>query len=343
MAKEVKWLDNNQIQVEVPKKPKKVTGTRFAALLGLNPWASEFETWCAITKTYEKPFEDTIYTKAGKTIEPKQAEYMKKSYGMTIVTPTDAFGEDYFNKTFGDFFPKEKILGGMWDFLALDENGTVDTVLEMKTTKRAEDWEDDIPEYYALQAALYAYLLKVDNVIMVASFLDDNDYLAPENFKPSIKNTVTVEFKVSERYPDMAQKVAYIKDWWKKYVKTGISPTYDEKRDSEILKALKTNTVSTSDDIDDVINEIETLQAELDAMSDKEKRLKDLKEVLKKAMLEEFKDGDTKVEVHSSNYTYSVSKSNRETIDKKRLKEDGLLEKYVTTSTTYTMTMKKEK
>lgn len=62
--------------------------------------------WCAITKTYEKPFEDTIYTAAGKAIEPKQAEYMKKSYGMDLITPTDRYGEDYFNKTWGDFFPK---------------------------------------------------------------------------------------------------------------------------------------------------------------------------------------------------------------------------------------------
>ena len=37
---------------------------------------------------------------------------------------------------------------------------------------RDRDWAEDIPEYYALQAALYAHLLGVDSVIMVASFLD---------------------------------------------------------------------------------------------------------------------------------------------------------------------------
>ena len=91
----MKWLDSKQIQITPPKRTKKVTGTRFATILGLNPWSTPFEMWCAITKTYEKPFEDTIYTIAGKTIEPKQAEYMKKSYFMTnIVTPTDIYGED---------------------------------------------------------------------------------------------------------------------------------------------------------------------------------------------------------------------------------------------------------
>lgn len=95
---------------------------------------------------------------------------------------------------------------------------------------------DDIPEYYALQAALYAYLLGVDNVIMVASFLEEKDYANPEQYKPSVKNTITKEFKVSERYPDFADKVARVEKWWKDHVDSGISPVYDERKDAEILK-----------------------------------------------------------------------------------------------------------
>ena len=93
----VKWLEDNRLQIEPPKRPKKLTATRFATVLGLNPWSTPFEVWCAITKTYEKPFEDTIYTAAGKTIEPKQIEYMRKAYFMTnLKTPTDIYGADYF-------------------------------------------------------------------------------------------------------------------------------------------------------------------------------------------------------------------------------------------------------
>ena len=188
---DIKWLEDNRLQIAPPKRTKKITGTRFATILGLNPWSTEFEMWCAITKTFELPFEDTIYTIAGKTIEPKQAEYMKKSYGMELISPTDRYGADYFNKTWGDFFPDSPHLGGMWDFLGVDEDGKVDTVLEMKTTKRIEDWQNDVPEYYALQAALYAYLLGVDNVIMVASFLDEKDYADPSKYVPNIKNTIS--------------------------------------------------------------------------------------------------------------------------------------------------------
>lgn len=340
----MKWLDSKQIQITPPKRTKKVTGTRFATILGLNPWSTPFEMWCAITKTYEKPFEDTIYTIAGKTIEPKQAEYMKKSYGMDLITPTDRYGQDYFNKTWGDFFPENPYFGGMWDYLGVDENGTVDTVLEMKTTKRIEDWQNDAPEYYALQAALYAYLLGVDNVIMVASFLEEKDYEDPSKFVPNIKNTITVEFKVSERYPDFERMVAEVKSWWGEYVTGGISPVYDEKKDAEILAALRTHNLTPDTDIDTLIKEAEGLKKEVDmtaaAIADKEKRLKEISDIIKEHAMTQFRDGDKKVEIKGSTYTWTVSRSETTTIDKKALEADGLLEKYQKKSEQYRMTVK---
>lgn len=339
----MQWLKDNRIKIDPPLKTKKITGTRFATILGLNPWSTEFEIFCAITKTYEAPFEDTVYTKAGKTIESKQAEYMKNSYGMDIISPTDVWGKDYFKKTWGDFFPDSKHLGGMWDFLLKGEDGETEAVLEMKTTKRAEDWKDDVPEYYALQAALYAYLLGVDDVIMVASFLEEKDYDNPEEFVPSAKNTITVEFKVSERYPDFKEKVARVEKWWNDHVVTGISPQFDEKRDAEILKALRTSTLSPNTDIKALIDEGEKLKKEIDdvesSITDKEKRLKAINDIIKQKAVEEFKDGDNKVEVKGEKYTWVVSRSERVDIDRAALENDGLLDKYSKTSETYRLTV----
>ena len=340
----MEWLDSKQLKITPPKRTKKITGTRFATILGLNPWSTAFEMWCAITKTFELPFEDTIYTVAGKTIEPKQAEYMKKSYGMDLITPTDRYGADYFNKTWGDFFPESKHLGGMWDYLGVDEDGKVDTVLEMKTTKRIEDWQNDAPEYYALQAALYAYLLGVDNVVMVASFLEEKDYADPSKFVPNVKNTITVEFKVSERYPDFAQKVAQVEQWWADYVDTGISPVFDEKKDAEILKALRTHNLTPDTDIDALISEAEGLKTEVDkataAIADKEKRLKEINDIIKEHAMKQFRPGDKKVEVKGSTYTWAISRSETTTIDKKALETDGLLDKYQKKTEQFRLTVK---
>lgn len=340
----MKWIDKH-IEVDAPKRPKKITATRLATILGLNPWSTPFEIWCEITKTYQKPFEDTIYTLAGKAIEPKQIDYMRKAYVMdNLITPTDRYGEDYFNKTWGDFFGDTPIFGGMWDSLLEDEDKKPEAVLEFKTTKRSEDWAVDIPEYYALQAALYAYLLGVDDVIMVASFLAEKDYKAPEKFKPSAKNTITVEFKVSERYPDFAAKVEQATAWWNAHVVTGVSPDFDEKKDAEILKALRTNNLTPDTDIDAMVQEAETLKVEVDAVmagiADKEKRLKDLNDIIKEHAIGQFRDGDKKVEVKGSKLTWSLSRSETTTIDKDALATDGLLEKYSKKSTTYRMTVK---
>ena len=340
----MKWIDSH-LEVTPPKKPKKITATRFATILGLNPWSTAFEIWCEITKTYAKPFEDTIYTIAGKTIEPKQIDYMRKAYGMyNLKTPTDIYGEDYFKKTWGDFFRDTPILGGLWDSLLVDENGKPEAVLEFKTTKRAEDWANDVPEYYALQAALYAYLLGVDDVIMVASFLEPTDYEHPENFTPSANNTITVEFKVSERYPDFHRKVAQANAWWNTHVATGISPDYDEKKDTDILKALRTNEAPSNANIDALIARADGLKTELEAVyasiADKEKELKAATDQIKKYLTGVFRPHDIAVERKGCSYVWSVSKTESSEIDKAALEADGLLDKYSRKKETFRITTK---
>ena len=342
----MEWLDGNKIQIIPPKRPKKLTGTRFATILGLNPWSTPFEIWCEVTRTYQKPFEDTIYTIAGKTIEPKQAEYMKQTYFMSnLVTPTDIWGKDYFRQTYGDFFRESPVLGGMWDYLLYGKDGKPTTVLEMKTSKRVEDWKDDIPEYYALQAALYAYLLGVDEVIMVASFLEPKDYDTPEKFVCSGENTITRPFKVSERYPDFEKK--YVKPalkWWKDYVESGISPAFDERKDAEILKALRTNNLSPETDMAALVKEAEDLKAKLDAhaaeVAEDEKRYKVLTDMIKKAAIAQFRDGDKKVSIAGSAYNWEVSRTSTTRIDKDAMKADGILAKYTTTEDSYRISPK---
>lgn len=343
----IKWASDH-IEVTPPKKFKKCTGTRFGAVLGVNKWATPFNAWCAITRTYEEPFVDNIYVNAGKAIEPKQIDYMRKAYCMdNLRSPVDLYGEDFFKKTWGDFFPESKIFGGMFDSILVDENEKPIAVLEFKTTKRIEDWENEIPEHYALQSALYAYLLGVDNVIMVASFLEDKDYKDPSQFTPNVNNTITVEFKVSERYPDFADKVAQVEKWWSEYVETGISPVYDEKKDAEILKALRTNSLSPDTDIEILINEAEILKYEIDAVTEslkeKEKRLKQINDIIKEFAMKQFREGDKKVEVKGGKYVWSLARADKivTKYDDEALIADGLFDKYATTTTdtSYRMTV----
>lgn len=335
----MEFLENNRIKVEPPKKPKKLTATRFATVMGLNDWATPFSAWCEITRTYEDPFEENQYTKAGKVIEPKIIKYLNDVMFMDIKSPTDVYGPDYFKKTWGDFFPDQKELGGMWDAIGDD------FVVEIKTTKRAEDWALDVPIYYKLQACLYAHLLGFDNVVMVVSFLEDKDYINPELFEPSYKNTKIYEFKVSEAFPTFEE--SYVKpalNFWKNHVETGISPEFDEKKDAEILKVLRKNTVELEDtEITKLIAEADKLQESIDKaeakIEDKKKRLKEIDDQVKKYMTTQFRDGDKKVEIPGKKYTWTLTKVLRNTLDSTTLKKElpDVYGKYTKSSESYTL------
>lgn len=323
----MEFLQDGRIKVDPPKKPKKLTATRFATIMGLNAWATPFSAWCEMTRTYEEPFEDTIYTVAGKVIEPKVCEYLRSRYFMDIKSPTDVYGPDYFKKTWGDFFPNVEGLGGMWDFLGDD------FVVEVKTTKRVEDWkgvdgEVEPPIYYKLQASLYAYLLGFDNVVMTCSFLEDKDYINPELFEPNVDNTVVIEFSLSREFPNF--KRDYIDSamyFWNNHVLTGISPKFDEKKDANILKVLRKNVVELEDkDISKLIAEADKLQESINKaeakLEDKKKRLKEIDDQVKKYMSGQFRDGDKKVEIPGKKFTWTLTKSERTSLDSTTLKKE---------------------
>lgn len=340
----MEFLENNRIKVDPPKKPKKLTATRFATIMGLNAWATPFSAWCEMTRTYEEPFEDSIYTIAGKVIEPKICDYLRSRYFMDIKSPTDVYGPDYFKKTWGDFFGDVEALGGMWDFLGDD------FVVEVKTTKRVEDWKGvdgkvEPPIYYKLQASLYAYLLGFDDVVMTCSFLQDKDYANPENFVPNVDNTVVIEFKVSEAFPTF--KESYVEpalEFWRNHVLTGISPEFDEKKDAEILKVLRKNTVELEDkEITKLIAEADKLQESIDKaeakLEEKKKRLKEIDDQVKKYMTGQFRDGDKKVEIGGKKYTWTLTKSERNSLDSTALKKDlpDVFGKYTKKSEVYSL------
>lgn len=353
--KDIKW-NGSTIVVEVPKNPKKVTGTYFPTILGFDPWKTPFEAWCKNTRTYEIPFEGNKYTNAGEIIEPKVFDFLRTSmgFGNKVLTPTDVYGKDYFKKTRGDFFPEHPFLGGMWDALINGDDNKPEYVVEVKTVQvdgrsgSLEDrWKDgEAPHYQALQASLYAYLLGIDKVLMVAVALEDKkgDYEHPEQVVPSYANgnVYIDEFKVSERYPNFDLYVEQATAWWKNHVLTGISPEFDEKKDAEILKVLRTNSLNPETDMVALIKEAEQLKVEVDnvmsTVAEKEKRLKAINDQIKKYALEQFRDGDKKVSIQGQRYEWVLSKSITTELDKDALKEDGLFERYIKEKINYRLT-----
>ena len=180
---------------------------------------------------------------------------------------------------------------------------------------------------------------------MVAVALEDKkgDYEHPEQVTPSYANgnVYIDEFKVSERYPNFDMYIEKATAWWNAYVLSGTSPAFDEKKDGEILKALRTNTADTTK-ITDLLGKAEELKAEIESvmatLDTKQKELKVILEQIKQYALTQFRDGDTKVSIKGSRYEWVLSKSNTTELDKEALAEDGLLEKYTKSKTSYRLT-----
>ena len=352
--KALKW-NGSTISVEPPKKPKKITDTHFPTIVGVNPFSTDFEVWCRCTRTYEIPFEGNQYTNAGQVIEPKVFDFLRTSmgFGDRVVTPEDVYGKDHFKKTWGDFYPDVAVFGGMWDALIRDEYGRTEYVVEIKTVQvdgrsgSLEDrWKDgEAPHYQALQASLYAYLLGVDKVMMVAVALEDKkgDYEHPEQVIPSYANgnVYIDEFRVSERYPNFEMYIEKAAEWWCTHVLTGTSPEFDEKKDAEILKALRTNNVDVQD-LSYLFSRAEQLKAEIEEVTStitaKEKELKTILEEIKKVALVQFREGDTKVSMKGDKYEWVLSKTTSTEIDKNALEKDGLFYKYAKSKISYRLT-----
>ena len=356
----IKWMDTC-IQVPPPKKPKKISGTYFPSVLGCDPWKTPFEAWCKNTRTYETPFEGNKYTYAGQIIEGKVFDFLRNSmgFGNKVVTPEDIYGKDHFKKTWGDFFPDNKVFSGMWDALIKNDNGDIEYVVEIKTVQvdgrsgnLEQRWKSgEAPHYQALQASLYAYLLGVDKVLMVAVALKDSegDYEHPEQVIPSYANgnVYIDEFKISERYPNFELYIEQATKWWNQYVTTGVSPDFDEKKDAEILKALRTNSVEPEQNIATLLAEAECLKADIESVlstiSDKEKRLKEVQEQIKQYATAQFRNGDTKVSIDGHRYQWVLSKTTSTELDKERLIADNIYDKYSKEKTVYKLTSSKIK
>ena len=97
-----------------------------------------------------------------------------------------------------------------------------------------------------------------------------------------------------------------------------------------------------------MIAEAEALQTKLDKAAtetaEDEKRLKTLKDLIKEASMEKFRDGDKQVVINGGSYEWVTSRSVATKVDEAAMKKDGILDKYKTKETvTYRLTPKLKK
>lgn len=336
--------DRKHIELEQPPKQHKLlTGTRFASCLGLNPYSTPFQIWCECTKLVTPPFEETMYTKAGKIIEKFQREYISKTFP-NIRGPEQYFGNTYEMYRWNFFDDKFKPFGGMWDAVSTKNNGKdIAMVVEFKTANSAAKWVNGPPIYYLLQGALYAKLLGLDKVLFVASFLSPMDYAHPEEFIPDETNTTMIVKRLKDivvelngeylSFEELYQKAF---DFWNRYVVTGISPEFDEKLDKEYLDIIRASKPTEDNDLITVCAEAISLAKEIkeleitSGIKARQDELKVLEKCIKDKMINE------NIEV-CDKYTLKSVKKLKFNEEKFANENEKLYNKYVEETTSYTL------
>lgn len=247
------------------KKFKKITGSRFASILGKNAYNSPAKTWMIMTNLYYEEMDETL-SKTGNIVEPILRKHVEKTINFKY--------KEY--NTFEvkwDVFKENKIFGGIPDGEPIDEKGNflydknipmleikttsidslvykkVDGILKMqkdennvplvkKENGKLEEWYDKnnnlvIPLEYELQLSLYLYLRNVDNGLFVVGFLDKHDYANPEKFEPSKRRIEFSQLKLNRK--EFQNLIDAATNWYNKHIVAGISPKLTED-DKKILK-----------------------------------------------------------------------------------------------------------
>jgi predicted phage-related endonuclease len=357
MSKEWSYGENNKniILSEPPKQRLRITGHRIASVLGLNEYQSEFGAWAEITKLVKLPFEDSKYTIFGKAVEPKLIKMVGEEFP-NIMSIEDYYGNNIDRYKWNNFIDDSNIFGGIIDAVGTkNDMKTLTMIVECKSSSKPHLWKDgNVPIEYLLQGCLYSYLKGLDRVLFICCFPQDLDYNHPEKFEPNETNTIMVLKKIKNVTIEMPngelitfeEAIKYCEDWWNKYIETGISPEFDEKKDKEYLDIIRTSEPINDSSLEDLcdrakelVNEINLLK-ENSGITSKEKELKILEDNIKKGLMDNLKEGETKISCKQYSLNGTVSVKFNETEFKKQ--NPKTYEKYCEEKITYRLSKKKE-
>lgn len=312
--------------------PKKITGTRISAVLGMDKYTTPFKVWADIVGLVPKRVVSSKYLTAGRVLEPKILEYCKS------LDPHVLSAKEWHGKAIRDAFPDNPVFGGIPDAYRV-KDGEYDEVLnreklysviDFKTTSNPQDWATSAPINYIAQTGLYAYFHGVDVIELIA--LDVSDYDLEDlnslvHLKIDKSNIIHYVYSLSKDFPEFVEWIQRAEDWYNRHVIGKVSPKYEfedfetiedildiqqDYKDSEVLTKLER------------INYLVNRKSQLDALYESiDSEIKELKEYLKPMR------AIGKCPGAFGGIGLQIVDTKKDVVDKKALKEDGLLDKYV--------------
>lgn len=206
---------------------RKITGSALGDILKLTQFNSDFAAFARVAN-FRFPVLDPKYVNAGIALEPKILAKLEEKFHFEI----KRFNAKDYNF---DYFKDNELFGGLPDGYLEEQN----IIIEIKTvgSKKFDAWNNNLINVaYIKQAQLYSYLIGAPKFTIVACFLEEEDYVNPENVdinKRKIKNWF---FEVNTK--QVLDDIKACEDWYKKYTTSGVSPQWNDAIDSDIVNYL---------------------------------------------------------------------------------------------------------
>ncbi|AKA49846.1 hypothetical protein VO56_00975 [Mycoplasmopsis gallinacea] len=211
-------------------KFKKIGGSTVGDVLIKGAFKSEFSAFCHISRI-KLPVLTKKYVNAGVILEPKIFDFLRSRYPKLEIVNYEAEKVDY------DFFKDvDTVIGGVPDGYLPKQK----CILEIKTAgeKKLELWEKEgVDISYRKQAQLYSYLSNSSSYKIIALFLKEDDYLDPASVDIVKRKIRAYDFTINQN--EVLDDITKIKDWFKHYTTTGVSPVFNPSTDADQLEYLK--------------------------------------------------------------------------------------------------------
>ncbi|RIV16391.1 MAGa7180 family putative nuclease [Mycoplasmopsis gallopavonis] len=112
-------------------------------------------------------------------------------------------------------------------------------ILEIKTAgiKKMAKWDaGEVDLSYRKQSQLYSYLNGNLRYIIIALFLEENDYQNPADVDLNQRNMRSYKYEINEL--EVQDDITKVRNWYKYYTNTKVSPLFDLQKDQDQIDYL---------------------------------------------------------------------------------------------------------
>lgn len=294
ICKPVANLDEMTRRDWLEKRRSGIGGSDAGAVLGMNEYKSPIAVWQEKTNRTPIDESDNDYLRIGRDLEDYVASRFEEETGLKVYKCRDMLQSVENPFMFADV---DRLVEGE------------DAGLEIKTVSpyKSNDWDGgNIPKHYELQCNHYMAVTGLSKWYICALIYPHIEIRVIERDDELIDTLITLE-----------------KDFWDKYVTTDEMPPVDGSRaTSEVLDSVYPEAVPESIELDDLEALMKRRDEALDMYERLDDEIEEIENIIKAKMgrAETAYIGDYKV-------TWGNRKA-REMADTKKMKEDGIFDKY---------------